>query len=188
MPVGRSRCTRGRGPDAPVDAVQGEGAASIERAPGGEFHLRAASRIERSLDEVFAFFAQPENLELITPPQLGFEILTPLPIEMAEGALIRYRVRVHGVPLPWLTRIDVWEPGVRFVDRQVRGPYRVWVHEHRFEAHGPHATVVHDHVRYRPPLGRLANALVVRRDLLRIFAHRQAVIPTLIGRQDQPAR
>ncbi|HKT82162.1 MAG TPA: SRPBCC family protein [Vicinamibacterales bacterium] len=87
-----------------------------------------------SLTDTFAFFADAANLQRITPPWLHFEILTPMPMEMRTGVEIAHRISLYGLPMPWLSRIDVWEPGVRFVDRQIVGPYRWWRHEHRFEA------------------------------------------------------
>ena len=101
-----------------------------------EHTLERAQRLPGSPDEVFAFFADAHNLEAITPPWLGFRIVTPGPIEMRPGALIEYRLRLHRVPVRWLTRIETWEPGRRFVDVQVRGPYRLWHHTHEFEPDG----------------------------------------------------
>ena len=103
---------------------------------------------------MFGFFADAHNLEAITPPFLGFEVVTPKPIAMDEGTLIEYRLKLHGVRLNWLTRIDVWEPGVRFVDRQLEGPYRLWHHTHTFEPDGE-STLMRDVVRYALPLGPL---------------------------------
>ena len=125
--------------------------------------------------DVFPFFAEAANLEAITPPWLHFRIVTAQPVEMREGALIEYRLRLRGIPLRWRTRIDVWEPGVRFVDRQLSGPYRLWHHTHEFEADGPGHTLMRDTVRYEVPLGRLAHPLVTR-DLDRIFDFRAAAI------------
>ncbi len=127
---------------------------------------------------MFEFFAEAYNLEAITPPFLGFEVVTPEPIDMQEGTLIDYRLKLHGVRLNWLTRIDEWEPGVRFVDRQLKGPYRLWHHTHTFEADGED-TLMRDIVRYALPLGPLgevARAVLVKRDLKRIFDFRQAEI------------
>ncbi len=127
---------------------------------------------------MFGFFADAHNLEAITPPFLGFEVVTPKPIAMDESTLIEYRLKLHGVGLNWLTRIDVWEPGVRFVDRQLKGPYRLWHHTHTFEPDGA-STLMRDVVRYALPLGPLgevARAVVVKRDLGRIFDFRQAEI------------
>lgn len=114
------------------------------------FELTAESVLERSLPEVFAFFAEARNLEAITPPWLRFEVLTPEPIRMAAGTLVDYRLRLRGVPLSWRSEISAWEPPFRFVDEQTRGPYRLWVHEHTFESSGSF-TVARDRVRYSAP-------------------------------------
>jgi ligand-binding SRPBCC domain-containing protein len=132
-------------------------------------------RLPGSPSQVFPFFGDAANLERITPPWLRFRVITPRPIEMGAGTLIEYRLRLHGVPLRWLTRIDAWEPPHRFVDRQLRGPYRGWRHEHTFPPDGPDGTLMRDRVEYSLPLGPLgwlADAVLVRRDLARIFDHR----------------
>src|SRR5229473_256824 len=90
--------------------------------------------LPKPLDEVFAFFASAANLQILTPDWVGCSILTPEPIELRRGARIDYRLRLHGVPVRWQTEITAWEPPHRFVDEQRRGPYRVWVHEHLFDA------------------------------------------------------
>jgi ligand-binding SRPBCC domain-containing protein len=139
--------------------------------------------IPRERDEVFAFFADALNLEAITPPWLGFRVITPAPIGMAAGALIEYRLRLHGLRVNWLTSIEIWEPGRRFVDTQVRGPYRLWRHTHVFEDH-PDGTLVRDRVSYAIPLGalgELARLLFVRRDLDRIFDYRQVAVAEALG-------
>lgn len=133
--------------------------------------------------EVFAFYADAANLELITPAWLGFRIVTPQRIEMKPGALIEYRLRLHRVPVRWLTRIEVWEPGERFVDVQVKGPYRLWHHTHTFVPHEG-GTCVRDEVRYAlpiGPLGELAHRLLVRRDLERIFDFRSASVSKVMS-------
>lgn len=139
------------------------------------FRLERTQVVPRSLEEVFPFFADVHNLETITPTFVGFQVLTPRPIAMAPGTLIDYRLRLLGVPFRWRTRIETFEPGVRFVDVQLRGPYRLWHHTHEFERRDG-ATVVRDVVRYALPLGPLgvlAHALVVRRTLARIFDYRR---------------
>jgi ligand-binding SRPBCC domain-containing protein len=131
-------------------------------------------------EEVFPFFADARNLEAITPPFLRFEVVTPDPIEMRAGTLIQYRLRLHGVPVNWLTAIQSWEPPHRFVDVQVRGPYALWHHTHLLEPH-PEGTLMRDVVRYALPfglLGRLAHSLFVRRDVERIFDYRAAASPS----------
>jgi len=131
-------------------------------------------------DRVFAFFADAGNLERLTPSWLRFRILTPRPIPMHEGARIDYRLRVRGLPLPWTSRIAVWEPPARFVDEQIRGPYQLWVHEHRFEDRGP-STLVLDRVEYAVLGGRFVDRLLVRRDLERIFAYRRERLVAILG-------
>src|SRR4030095_2276831 len=119
------------------------------------------------------------NLEAITPGWLGFRIVTPRPIDMRVGALIEYRLRLHGVPVAWLTRIEEWEPGVRFVDQQLSGPYRLWHHTHEFEPDGAGGTLMRDTARYELPvwpLGEFAHALLVRRDLAAIFDYRREAV------------
>jgi ligand-binding SRPBCC domain-containing protein len=145
--------------------------------------LEREQYLDHPREEVFAFFAQAHNLERITPPWLSFQVLTPDPIAMQVGTLIDYRLRVHGLPLRWTSRIEDWEPGRSFVDRQLRGPYGLWHHRHTFAESGQ-GTVVRDEVDYALPLGvlgNLAHPLFVRRDLERIFAYRHRAVPELLG-------
>jgi hypothetical protein len=132
-------------------------------------------------DSVFDFFSRARNLETLTPPWLRFDVLTPEPIEMRRGTHIEYRLRLHGVPLRWVSRIEEWDPGRGFVDRQVRGPYRLWHHRHEFEAHQG-GTLVRDIVHYSlalGPIGSLAHAVFVRRDLAAVFDYRRQQIEHL---------
>jgi ligand-binding SRPBCC domain-containing protein len=150
---------------------------------GGVHRLEREQLIRRPLAETFAFFADAANLEAITPPFLRFRIVTPLPIAMAAGARIDYRLSLFGVPFGWETEIVAWEPNVRFVDVQRRGPYRLWHHLHTFEATAE-GTRMRDRVDYALPLGPLgsvAHALVVRRTLAHIFDHRRATIAARLG-------
>jgi ligand-binding SRPBCC domain-containing protein len=146
--------------------------------------IERSQRIARPPDEVFAFFADAHNLEAITPEWLRFRIVTPGRIEMRAGTLIEYRLRLHRVPVRWLTRIEQWEPGRRFVDVQVKGPYRLWHHTHEFEPDGEGDTLVRDQVRYALPLGpvgELARRAFVARDLARIFDHRLASVSKVMA-------
>ena len=148
------------------------------------FHtLRRQQWVSRPIDEVFAFFSDARNLEEITPPWLGFRILTPGPIRIATGTRIRYRLSLHGIPLGWTTEIRQWRPPLSFVDVQLSGPYRLWHHTHRFEPKDG-GTLMTDLVRYRLPfgiLGRLMHVIKVRRDVERIFDYRFRRIQEVFG-------
>jgi ligand-binding SRPBCC domain-containing protein len=141
--------------------------------------LERRQRVEVPIDQAFAFYGDERNLEPLTPPWLHFEVTTPRPIVMAAGTLLEYRLRLHGVPIHWRTRIDTWEAPTRFTDFQEQGPYRLWEHTHTFEPDGETTTIIHDRVRYAipfGPLGSLAHALFVRRDLERIFDFRRDAV------------
>jgi ligand-binding SRPBCC domain-containing protein len=127
--------------------------------------------LPRPLEVVFPFFADAGNLEALTPAWLRFEILTPMPLVMRVGAIIEYQLRLHGIPVRWKSEITVWEPMLRFVDEQRRGPYRKWIHEHTFKQRG-NGCEIRDFVRYSVPGGWLANRLFVQRDVRRIFEYR----------------
>jgi len=144
--------------------------------------LEREQRVELPIEQTFELYGDASHLARLTPAFLNFRVVSPAPVVMGVGTLIEYRLRLHGVPIRWLTRIEQWEPPHGFVDRQVSGPYALWHHTHEFEADGD-ATLIRDRVRYRigfGPLGALALRLVVRRDLERIFDHRRAVIADLI--------
>ena len=130
--------------------------------------------IQTPVEEVFLFFSRAENLNRITPPWLGFKIQTPLPIRMEKATVIEYSIRLGAVPMRWRTEIDVWNPPACFVDRQIKGPYRLWIHEHRFFKEGK-GTIMEDTVHYAVPGGLaepLVHKLFVRPRLVRIFDYR----------------
>jgi ligand-binding SRPBCC domain-containing protein len=139
--------------------------------------------VPRPVSEVFSFFARPENLELLTPPELGFSLLTPGPVTMQRGALIDYTIRVFGFRTRWRTIITGYEPERKFVDEQLLGPYSFWHHTHTFtEIDG--GTLIRDEVRYLlpfGPLGRLVQPVLVRPQLDNIFRYRRGVIDSLFG-------
>ncbi len=148
------------------------------------YHLTTWQWLPRGQDEVFAFFADAFNLERITPPFLRFRVLTPPPIAMARGALIDYRLRLHGVPVSWRTEIAAWEPPRMFIDSQVRGPYAEWVHTHTFEPQDG-GTMVRDAVQYRligPDIAtRAIHGLLVGPDTTRIFEYRHTAMEGAFG-------
>jgi ligand-binding SRPBCC domain-containing protein len=139
------------------------------------FSLETEVVLDRPIGDVFEFFADARNLEALTPPWLRFCIVTRGPIDMRAGATIDYRLRVHGLPVSWRSEITAWEPPYRFVDVQVRGPYRRWRHEHTFVERG-RRTLARDLVEYAVSGGRLVNGLFVARDLRRIFEYRRRVL------------
>jgi ligand-binding SRPBCC domain-containing protein len=147
------------------------------------YRLVREQLIHRPLEETFAFFADPRNLEAITPPWLRFEIVKA-PDQLKPGSEIVYRLKWHGLSLRWTSEIQVWTPPFTFVDVQKSGPYALWQHAHRFIAQGE-ATLVTDEVHYAlpfGPLGRLAHALRVRRDIEAIFDYRGKCISRLLDR------
>ncbi|HET9262906.1 MAG TPA: SRPBCC family protein [Vicinamibacterales bacterium] len=144
--------------------------------------FRTKMELPLARERVFPFFADAANLKVITPPELRFEIVTPPPISMAQGTLIGYRLRLMGVPFEWLTRIAVWDPPREFVDEQLEGPYRSWVHKHLFvETSG--GSRIYDAVTYELPffpLGELA-APLVQLQIRRIFAYRARAVQRALG-------
>ncbi len=144
--------------------------------------MRLSTRIllPRKINEIFDFFGNASNLEAITPKSLRFQIITPQPITMTEGTLIDYQLSLRSVPIRWRTEISLWEPPYRFIDRQLRGPYRLWEHTHTFY-HSANGTYVCDDVQYRVPGGKLVHQLIVRPELRKIFQYRHRRLSELLG-------
>ena len=142
------------------------------------FEINTKQYINKPLEVVFEFFSKPENLEMITPKSLSFNILTPIPIRMEKGSLIDYTIRLFGIPIHWRTLISDYEPPFRFVDQQIKGPYTFWHHTHTFQKVDGGVEII-DKVKYSLPmgwLGTLAHSIWVRKDLEKIFEHRKTVI------------
>ena len=131
--------------------------------------------IKKPIEEVFNFFSKAENLNLITPEELQFRILTPLPINMQKGVLIDYKIKINGFAFKWRSEITEWLPPFKFIDTQIKGPYSVWIHEHTFMPH-PEGTIVKDEIDYLSRgwiLEPVIQKLFVRKNLEHIFDYRQ---------------
>ncbi len=149
-----------------------------------EHILQRSQRVPVPAERAFDFYADAVNLEPMTPPWLHFRVTTPGPIAMGAGTLLDYRLRLHGFPIRWQTRIETWEPPLRFTETQLRGPYSLWEHTHVFEPDSERACTIHDRVRYAipyGPLGELAHSLFVRRDLERVFDYRGEAVSKRLG-------
>lgn len=150
-----------------------------------EHVLRASTEVALPIGRVFEFFSAAENLELITPPELRFRILTPSPVVIREGTFIDYRLSLFGLPFTWRTVITRWDPPHEFVDTQLSGPYAQWIHRHRFRE-VPGGTVIEDEVRYRLPVPLVGEVAFpfVRFQVGRIFRHRRQAIRTLLRAEE----
>ena len=149
-----------------------------------EHILEKQMELPLKLTEVFPFFCDTSNLERITPPELHFQITTPQPIKITLGTVVDYRLQLFTLPFRWQSEITVWRPPHEFVDEQIQGPYRLWVHRHEFyEESG--TTIIQDTVRYQLPQWPLGEVFypLIRLQLRRIFKYRQqATRDTLLGR------
>jgi ligand-binding SRPBCC domain-containing protein len=149
--------------------------------------LRTEMRLDLPRPEIFAFFADAANLGRITPPELAFKILTPMPFELGQDSLVDYRIRLYGAPITWRTIISTWDPPNEFVDEQLRGPYSQWIHRHTFVEESPDRTLILDEVRYALPFGALGRLVhpVIRRQLKRIFSFRQREVRRILQPSSQ---
>ncbi|MGA2719599.1 MAG: SRPBCC family protein [Candidatus Acidiferrales bacterium] len=144
------------------------------------FHFHDKLWLPHPRPAIFQFFSDAFNLEKITPPFLKFHVVTAPPIRMQEGVEIEYRLKIHGIPARWRSRITVWDPPNRFVDEQLHGPYRLWIHEHRFAEDAGGTTCEHS-VEYAPLGGTIINKLLVERDVRQIFAYRAERLKDMYG-------
>jgi hypothetical protein len=171
----------GRNAGVTIRRATAEDRIPLRRRPA--YVLEQTTRLHVPLDQAFGFFCRAENLGLITPSFMKFELLGDPPAEMHEGTEINYRIGVGPLPMRWKTNIRSWQPPALFVDTQEKGPYALWWHEHHLQADGE-ATVMLDRVYYSPPLGilgRLAHGVLVARTLRAIFGYRAEAIARLFG-------
>ncbi len=146
--------------------------------------LERTQRIPVTLDEAWEFFSSPENLKIITPPYMGFDIKSGGGAHMYAGMIIRYTVRpLLAIPMNWVTEITHVKEKSFFVDEQRVGPYAVWHHQHHFKEiqNGVEMT---DIVNYKLPLGILGELLepiLVRSKIQEIFDYRNRKMVELFG-------
>jgi ligand-binding SRPBCC domain-containing protein len=139
--------------------------------------------INRPLSEVFEFFSKAENLNKLTPPILEFKIITPLPIKMEKGTFIDYKIKLNGISFKWKTQITAWENNRRFIDTQIKGPYKIWIHEHLFEEENGQVKMT-DTVQYLSPgwfLEPIINKLYISKKVEEIFAYRTIELDKLFA-------
>jgi ligand-binding SRPBCC domain-containing protein len=149
-----------------------------------EFILERKQTLDLPREKVFDFFADAGNLERITPPQLNFHIITPLPVDLKQGALIEYDLKLRGFPIRWRTEISKWDPPFEFIDQQLKGPYKQWIHQHVFSELPGGGTLIEDRVRYRLPFEPFGDLMhfMVRAELESIFDYRHKVVEEIFGR------
>src|SRR6266478_9249136 len=150
----------------------------------GKKQIQTELWLPQPREEIFSFFSDPINLNRLTPPWLHFEMLTTSSIEMREGTLLDYRLRLRGIPIRWQSEISVWQPPNRFVDRQIRGPYTLWVHEHTF-SEDSRGTVIGDSVWYSTLGGELIQKFLIAPDLEKIFSYRRQMLQNLFNPKQQ---
>ena len=144
------------------------------------YRLKTELWLPQKRETIFDFFANPVNLDRLTPAWLKFQILSPQSTIMGAGTLLDYRLRLRGIPIRWQSEISIWEPPHRFVDRQTKGPYSLWRHEHTF-ADENGGTLVGDSVEYAALGGSLVQKLLVAPDLARIFQYRYKILEALFN-------
>jgi len=148
------------------------------------YELRTEITVKAPLEQVWAFFSNPKNLQRITPDYMGFQIVKCQDVEtIFNGMIIEYIVRpILNLPLKWVTEIKEVQPLVSFTDIQLKGPYALWHHFHFFERINNGHTKMRDRVKYAMPLsilGNITHRLFVRKQLEEIFSYREATVRTL---------
>ena len=149
----------------------------------GFYQFKRQQCFKNSVDELWDFISSPQNLKVITPDYMGFEVTSKdLPDKMYEGMLITYKVSpLLGIKTTWVSEITHIKDKQYFVDEQRVGPYNIWHHQHFLEE-TPNGTLMKDIISYKPPmgiLGNVANALVIKQKLKEIFDYRTKVLNRL---------
>ena len=144
---------------------------NIKKVGFWRYQLKTSMKLKKSREELFDFFSSINNLDLITPPVLKFRILGNKNIQIRDGSIFKYRLSLHGVPFTWKSKINNWDPPIKFVDEQIRGPFLIWSHLHKFSRENEF-TIIEDIVDYKVPGGFLIHELFVRKDLINIFSFR----------------
>ena len=148
------------------------------------YSIKFEQTIDLPIDDVFNFFSKPENLSLITPPRLKFDIMTPSPIEMKEGQLIDYSLTImYFIKLRWRTLITNYKKPYQFIDQQIKGPYSLWHHTHTFKEENG-GTLIKDEVTYAIPfgiIGQLVHAIYIKYDIKSIFEYRHTILNTIFS-------
>ena len=148
------------------------------------YTLNKEQVIYKNISDVFDFFSKPENLSIITPPKMNFNILTPSPIKMKKGALIDYTINIMFISMRWRTLITKYDPPYLFIDEQIKGPYSKWHHTHTFTKINENETLIKDTVLYSVPLGfigRVVHWIYIKRDLKKIFSYRKKRIQEIFS-------
>ena len=143
-----------------------------------EEHFSTQCWIPAKRKDVFTFFCNPKNLERMTPPWLHFKMTNQTTSEVGKDTEFTYKLKIHGVPIRWTSRIESWQPESEFSDIQLSGPYSKWFHMHRFKDQDG-GTLMLDDVTYQPPggwLGKILAGPFIRRDIKTIFEFRERTI------------
>jgi len=147
------------------------------------YTLKYKTIVNRSINEVFDFFKNPENLSELTPGKLNFIILTPTPLKMKDGQLIDYTITLFGKKIHWRTMITDYVEPKMFIDQQLKGPYLLWHHKHQFNEVDSGVEMI-DEVNYSIPfgfLGKIVHFLYIRKELEYIFKYRSKIINNLFN-------
>ena len=149
----------------------------------GYLNLSREIFLSHPIDKVFNFFSDAGNLDILTPKWLNFNVLTDMPISISKGTQIDYKLKYRGFPIKWTSNINECDPPYFFVDEQIKGPYRKWIHFHNFKSKD-NGTLVTDTVFYKiignKQIDTLLDFLIVKADLEKIFDYRVQMMKTII--------